>query len=249
MDKPKILSNPFNTDKYHKNIDFNNKYKYLVFDDDFGFRHHNKKSNLNKNDMYSSNSNYNTNYKSQVHDFSTVCDDQNNSYYMPINSKKYGKTMNFRTLDTQEYQVYYFPTSKPIAQYPRQTTERFYRRKPINQYPEEEVPYWPTQYSKPVRVVEREPSYSMVDYGYRSTNDYRIGKSNIEPYTPEHRTRYYSKNDSNIYYSHNDSDYYYEPHLGQRTFSSITRPCSPVYNRDILYDRTQLENSSSLLEK
>ncbi|CAI6352691.1 unnamed protein product [Macrosiphum euphorbiae] len=251
MDKPKSLSNTFNTDKYHKNIDFNNKYKYLVFDDDLVFRQHKKKSNLNTNDMYLSNdySSYNTNYKPRVHDFSTVYDDQHNTYYMPINSKKYGKTTNFRTPDTQEYQVYYFPTSKPIAQYPRQTTERFYRRKPIKQYPKEEVPYWPTRYPKPVRVIEREPSYSMIDYGYRSTNDYRIGKSNIQPYTPEHRSRYYPTNDNNIYHGHDDSDYYYEPHLGQRSFSSITRPCSPVYHRDILCDRTQIENSSSLLEK
>ncbi|XP_027849938.2 putative uncharacterized protein DDB_G0281733 [Aphis gossypii] len=252
LDKPKSLSNTFNTDKYHKNIDFNNKYKYLVFDDDLNFRQRKHKSNLNTNDMYLSNdySNYNTNYKPQAYDFSTVCDDQNNSsYYMPINYKKYRKPMNFRTLNTQEYQVYYFPTSKPIPQYPRQTTEGFYRRKPIKQYPEEEVPYWQTRYPKPVRVVEREPSYSMVDYGYRSTNDYRISKSNIEPYSPEHHTRYYTTNDNNIYHGHDDSDYYYEPHLGQRSYSSITRPCSPVYNRDIFCDRTQLENSSSLLEK
>ncbi|XP_025192140.1 protein PFF0380w-like [Melanaphis sacchari] len=251
LDKPKSLSNTFNTDKYHKNIDFNNKYKYLVFDDDLSFRQHKNKSNLNKNDMYLSNyySKYKTNYEPQVHDFSAVYDNQNNPYYMPINHKKYRKPINFRTLNTQEYQVYYFPTSNSIPQYPRQTTEGFYRRKPIKQYPEEEVPYWPTRYPKPVRVVEREPSYSMIDYGYRGTNNYRFGKSNFEPYSPEHRTRYYPTNDNNIYRGHDDSDYYYEPHMGQRSFSSITRPCSPVYNRDILYDRTQLENSSSLLEK
>lgn len=249
MDKPKSLSNTSNIDKYHKNIDVNNKYKYLVFDDDLGFKEHKKKYNFYINDMYTSNdySDYNSNYKPRVHDYSTVYDGQNNTYYMPTNPKKYAKTMNFRTPDTQEYQVYYFPTSKPIAQYPRQTTERFYRRNPIRQYPKEEVPYWPTRYPKPVRVIEREPSYSMIDYGYRSTNDYRIGKSNIEPYTPEHRTRYYPTNDNNIYHSHDNSDYYYEPHLGQRSFSSITRPCSPVYHRDISCDR--IVNSSSLLEK
>lgn len=252
MDKPKSLSNSFNNNKYHKNIDFNNKYRYLVFDDDLEFRKLKNKSNLNTNDKYLSNdySNYNTHYKPRVHDFSTVYDNQNNSYYLPMNSKKYGKTMNYRTMGTQEYQVYYFPTSKPIAQYPRQTTERFYRRKPIKQYPEEEVPYWrPTRYPKPVTVVEREPSYSTVNCSYRGTNDYRFAKSNIEPYTSEHRTRYYSTKDSNIYHGYDDSDYYYEPHLGQQSFSSITRPCSPVYNGDILYDRTQMENSSSLLEK
>lgn len=244
IDKPS-LSNTFNIDKiYQKNIDFDNKYKYLVFDDHSGIRQYKTKPNLNANDMYLSNSynNYNSNYNPQIRDLPSSIYDNNASYYTPLNSKKYGKTMNFHSPYPHEYQVYYFPTSKPISQYPRQTTERFYRRKPVKQYPEEEVPYLPIRYPKPVRVVERESSFSLDDY------DYRLGNKNIEPYTPDYRARYFPPND-NMYHSYDDNSYYYEPDLRHRSFSSITRPCSPVYIRDPLYDRNHLSNSGSLLEK
>lgn len=240
------LSNTINIDKiYRKNIDSDNKYKYLVFNDYSGIRQYKTKPNTNANDMYLSNSynNYNSNYKPQVRDFSSsIYDNYNTSYYTPLNSKKYGKTMNFHPPYPHEYQVYYFPTSKPIAQYPRQTTERFYTRKPIKQYPEEEVPYLPIRYSKPVRVVEQESSFSLDDY------DYRIGNKNIEPYTPEYRARYVPAN-GNMFNSYDDNSYYYEPDLRHRSFSSITRPCSPVYIRDPLFNRNNLSNSESLLEK
>lgn len=252
IDKPyKSSPNKFNNDKlYSKNIDSDYKYKYLVFDDHPGVRQIRKKPILNTNDMGLSNNydGYNSNYKLGVRDYpSTIYDDYNNPYYTPISSKKYSKTMNIQTPDPQEYQVYYFPTSKPIPQYPRHTTERFYRRKPVKQYPVEEVPYWPTRYPKPVRVVERQPSYPIFDYDYPRTNDYNVSSSNIDPYTHRHRTRYFPSSD--MYHSLEDNNDYYESDLRQRPFSSITRPCSPVYSRDPLYDNINLENSGSLLEK
>lgn len=252
IDKPyKPSLKKFPNDKlYSKNLNSDYKYKYLVFDDHPEVRQLRKKHSLNTNDMNLSNNydGYNSNYKLGVRDYSSsMYDDYNNPYYMPISSKNYSKTMNIRTPDPQEYQVYYFPTSKPIPQYPRHTTERFYRRKPVKQYPVEEVPYWPTQYPKPVRVVEREPSYPIFDYDYHRTNDYNISSTNIEPYTHRHRTRYFPPDD--MYHNFDDSNYYYESDSRQRPYSSITRPCSPVYSRDPLYDRIHLESSGSLLEK
>jgi len=139
--------------------------------------------------------------------------------------------------------MYYFPSSKPIVQYPRETTERFYKRKPVKQYPKEEVPYWRTRYQKPVRVVERESTYPTADYNYRVSNK-------IIENTPEYRARYFSMNDNSIMYrDYDDSSYYYETDLNHQPFSSITRPCSPVYSRDTWYDKTRSENPKSLLEK
>ncbi|XP_025419751.1 homeobox protein 2-like [Sipha flava] len=249
MDNSKPSSNTLSFNKmYPKKIDFDNKYKYLVFDDHIDTRKRINKTNLYANDMYSSN-NYNDfrpNNKPQIRHYSSAdFDTYNSAYYMPISSKKYNKAMNFYTPNCQEYQVYYFPTSKPIAQYPRHTTEQFYKRRPVQQYPEEEVPYWPTRYPKPVKIIEREPSYSMGDYRYRNTINYPVGNTSYE-YSPEYRKRYYPTNDNLTYPGYDD---YYEADLRQRSFSSITRPCSPVYSRDMLYDKTNLGNSGSLLEK
>lgn len=249
MDTPKSSSNILSFDKiYPKKIDFDNKYKYLVFDDQIDTRKYTNKTNLYANDMYSLNNynDYRPYKKPQIRRYSsTEYDSYNSACYMPISSKKYNKAMNFYTPNSQEYQVYYFPTSKPIAQHPRHTTERFYKRRPVQQYPEEEVPYWHTRYPKPVRIIEREPSYPMVDYRYHNTINYPIGNTNYE-YSPEYRTRYYPTNDNMTYSGYDD---YYETDLRQRSFSSITRPCSPVYSRDMLYDKTNLRNSGNLLEK
>lgn len=250
MDKPKSSSDTLSLEKmYPKKFDFDNKYKYLVFDDHTGTRKHTNKTNLYTNDnMFSSHnySDYRPNNKPQIRDYSTAeYDSYNSTCYTPTSYKKYNKTMNFHTPNLREYQVYYFPTSKPIAQYPRHTTERFYKRKPVQQYPEEEVPYWPTRYPKPVRIVEREPPYPMADYRYRNTISYPVGITNFE-YSPEYRTRRYPTNDNITYTGYDD---YYEADLRQRSFSSITRPCSPVYSRDMLYDKTNPGNSGSLLEK
>lgn len=258
LDKPISSSNKINVNKiYPKNIDTEYKtqdtrYKYLVFDDHMGIRQQKRKSNLIMNDPYlSSNlSNYSSNYKPQTHDFSsTMYDDHNSSYYTPMNFKKYGKTINYQTPYPQEYEVYYFPTSKPITQYPRQTTERFYRRKPMKQYPEEEVPYWHTRYPKPVRVVEREPYYPMIDHGYYTPNDFHINRKNFETYSPQYRTRHIPTNDDMDHGYSDSSGYYYERDLGHPSISSITRPCSPVYSRNTEYNKTLLKNPSSLLEK
>lgn len=244
VDKPTSSSSAYKMNKiYPSNLDFDHKYKYLVFDDDLRVDQHKTKPNLNSNDMYLS-KDYNSNYKPQIRDFpSTVYDNRENSYYMPTNSKKYGKTMNF--CSPQEYQVYYFPTSKPIVQYPRHTTEQFYRRKPVKQYPREEVPYWYTRYPKPVRVVEREPFYPMNDYCYRNTNNYHVNNTHIDPYISEHRSRYF-QTDDNMYHSY---DHYHDLDLEPRPHSSITRPCSPVYSRNSSYNKTNLDTSESLLEK
>lgn len=250
LHKPTSSTSTFNTDKiYPTSLDFDSKYKYMVVDD-LGIGQNKRKNNINFNDIYSSNyyDNYGSNYKPRTREFSSsVYDNQNNSFYTPKSFKKCGRTMNFCLPDPQEYQVYYFPTSKALAQYPRQTTERFYRRKPVKQYPVEEVPYWPSRYPKPVRVIEREPSYSMTNYGYRNTNDYRIDNSYIEPYASDYRSRHYPSND-NINHGYDDN-YYYEPDLRQRSYSSITRPCSPVYSRENPFNSIRYENSGSLLEK
>lgn len=243
-DKPTSSSSAYKMNKiYPSNLDFDQKYKYLVFDDDLRVSQHKTKPNINSNDMYLSRD-YNSNYKPQIRDFSSAAYvNSENSYYMPINSKKYGKTMN--VCSPQEYQVYYFPTSKPIVQYPRHTTEQFYRRKPVKQYPQEEIPYWYTRYPKPVRVVEREPFYPMNDYCYRSTNNYHVNNTHIDPYISEHRSRYF-QTDDNMYHNNNN---YYDVDLEPQPFSNITRPCSPVYSRNSSFNKTHLDTSGSLLEK
>lgn len=249
LNKPTSSLNTLNFDKtYPISMDYENKYKYLVLDGHLGIRKPKKSTSFNAYDINFSNS-YNSSYKPRAQEFPTSYDDGNDSYYEPyINSKKYGKLMHDQTPSSREYQVYYFPTNKPIPQYPRQTTERFYRRKPVERYPEEEVPYWHTRYPKPVRVVEREPSYPTFNYGYRDRNYNHGGYKNMEPYMPEYRSRYFPAND-NIYHDYDDRSYYYETDLGQRSFSSITRPCSPTYSQNTLYGRNYLDNSSSLFEK
>lgn len=266
LDKPTISTNTFNIDKtyYSKNLDYDSKYKlldderykYLEYDIHPKIKPHKKSANLIMNDMYLTNpyNNYNSNFKSQAYDLSsTIYDDHHNdSYNLPMHFQKYGKTMNFQTPYPREHRVYCFPTSKPLAQYPRQITEQFYRQKPVKQYPEEELSFWQTRHPKPVRVIEREPFYATVDYGYHNNfnpNDYHVGNKNIEPYyTPEYRAKHFPTNYT-IYNDYNNSNYYHEPDLGQRSFSSITRPCSPVYTRDNLYDTNYLKNTGSLLEK
>lgn len=260
LDKPSSSSNTFNIDKayYSKDLDYDSKYKllddarykYLEYDGNSKIKPHKKSTNLIMNDVYLSNpyNNYNSNYKPRAYDLSsTIYDDHHNdSYNLPIHFQNYGKTMNFHSPYPRE-QVYYFPTSKPLAQYPRQITERFYRQKPVKQYPEEELSFWHTRHPKPVRIIEREPFYAAVDYNYR--NNYNVGNKNIEPYyTPEYRAKYFPTN-YNIYNDYNDSNYYYEPDLEQRSFSSITRPCSPIHTRNNLYDTNYFKNHGSLLEK
>lgn len=255
IDKPTSSSNKLNINKiYPKNIGTDYKtqdtrYKYLVFDE-MEIRQQKKKSNLNTNDPYLSSNlcNYSSNYKPQTRDFSsTIYNDHNSSYYTPINFKKYDNTLNFQTSYPREYEVYYFPTSKSITQHSRQTIERFYRRKPIKQYPEEEVPYWYPRYPKPVRVVEREPYYPMIDHGYHASNDFHFNKKNIETYSLEYQSRHVPTNDDIDHKYNNSYGYYYERNLRYPSLSGITRPRSPVYNRNTEYDKTILKNS--LLEK
>ncbi|VVC44727.1 Hypothetical protein CINCED_3A009034 [Cinara cedri] len=276
--RPTTLLNDyaFNIDNnniiYDKNTDFYYNYKYSMFDNcTLGIGPHKKNINVNSTippylqPINNNSAYYNSGCKpKKLYDFSsdaTVYADDHceNSYYLPISSKNYETSTNVRTAYPREYQVCYFPTSKPIPQYPRQTTERFYKRNPVKQYPVEQVPYWHTRYIKPVKVVEREPYYRTVDYDYYSgTNqDYLVGDKNFEPYTQHrntYRPRYRPANDCSTYRGLDESSYYYVPDVqGQRSFSSVTRPCSPVYSssgNDISYSKTRFENAAgSLLEK
>lgn len=252
MDKPPLSLTSYKTEKmYPTSINSNQSYNYLVLDDDLGTRQskyeYKTKPSLKLNDLFLSND-YNSNYKPYSNDFyTTISDYHNNPYDVSTNSKNYGKTMSFRS--PKEYQVYYFPTSKPIPQYSRQTTDGFYRRKPVKQYPQEEVPQWRTRYPTPIKVIEREPLYPMNDYSYRNPNDYyHIGNTQVNPYIPEYQSRYFPMN-NDVYHSYDNNSYNHDTDLEQRSFSSATRPCSPVYSSSSFYDKTYLENTSSLLER
>lgn len=273
---------------YDKTIDFHNpNHKYSTFDNTLRGMYA-KKPHINPTEIASYSPPWSTGYNNgsgykkptRVRDLDSSaaavyapdgwCD--NSPRYLPISRKNHGTSSANNVPTTSVYpreydRVYYFPTSRPVVQYPRQTAERFYKRNPVKQYPVEQAPHWRTRYVKPVRVVEREPYYRLpaVDYDYggsthRGGRDYLAGGDVVEQpcsyVTPqrEYRPRYYWANGVGGTYrgfdDTADAGCYYEPDVP--SFRGM-RPCSPVYGcggDDISHDRIRFENlSGSLLEK
>ncbi|XP_050439469.1 uncharacterized protein LOC126844974 [Adelges cooleyi] len=223
---------------YPKRIGHN--HKYVVLDDGLGVKKRND-TDLKITGPYSANTDcYNFDeYKPQSCRYvDPLMQDYTEPYYVPMQvPKKYGDIVNYRTPSFED--LYYFPASRPIAQYPKHTAERFYRRKPVERYTEEEAPCWSTRVPKPVRVVERKPMYP-------TTESYTDRKNHLATayYRP---SRYHFPNDHDPYrtrYDHGD-DYYDHPEYGYRY--SVTRPVSPVY-----YSRSRCnyaDDPEDLLEK